>query len=208
MGTRVVQCSVHGLELQAGGYVSIGGRLGQIHAVELSRAEGGELTAVVSADLTGPADVRIALARGHGIVLEGGVRPFHDLPIERADGATIAAWLERVRPQGPARPRPARDDSRLPPEAQEAARNGACARPVLGASAASCAECSRGAYGVRTPLLIEGFSARCMWWCMWFASVPVRAPPGRCITPIHARLFSFTPQSPLTLPAPGEGTRT
>ena len=81
------QCSVHGLELQAGGYVSIGGRLGQIHAVELAWAEGGELAAVVSAELTGPANARIALARGHGVVLgDGG--PFHDVPIERADEAS------------------------------------------------------------------------------------------------------------------------
>ncbi|MGH3039818.1 MAG: ATP-binding protein [Gaiellaceae bacterium] len=93
------QCSVHGLELQAGGYVSIGGRLGQIHAVELASAEGGERAAVVSVELRGSENVRIALARGHGVVLEDGVRSFHDLPIERADEATVAAWLERVRPQ-------------------------------------------------------------------------------------------------------------
>jgi uncharacterized protein len=93
------QCSVHGLELQAGGYVSIGGWPGQVHAIELASAEGGELAAVVSADSTGSENARIALARGHGVVLEDGVGPFHDLPIERADDATIVAWLQRMRPQ-------------------------------------------------------------------------------------------------------------
>jgi uncharacterized protein len=93
------QCSVHGLELQAGCYVSIGGWPGQVHAIELTSAEGGELAAVVSADSTGSANARIALVRGHGVLLEDGVGPFHDLPIERADDATIVAWLQRVRPQ-------------------------------------------------------------------------------------------------------------
>jgi uncharacterized protein len=93
------QCSVHGLELHAGGYVSIGGRLGQVHAVELASAEGGELAAVVSEEVSGSTNVRIAIARGDGAVLEDGVRPFHDLPIEQADEATVVAWLERVRPQ-------------------------------------------------------------------------------------------------------------
>ena len=56
------------------------------------------------------------------------------------------------RAQGPPRPRPARDDARLPPEAQEAARNGACARPLVGKRGRLrvTAECSRGAYGIRT----------------------------------------------------------
>jgi uncharacterized protein len=93
------RCSVHGLELQAGGYVSIGGRLGQVHAVELASAEGGELATVVGEGVNALSNVRIALARGHGVVLEDGVRPFHELGFERADGPTIAAWLEHARPQ-------------------------------------------------------------------------------------------------------------
>jgi DNA helicase HerA-like ATPase len=92
------RCSVHGLELQAGGYVSIGGRLGQIHAVELASAEGGELAAVIAEDAPASSGMRITLARGHGIVLEDGVPPFHDEPIEQADDGTVAAWLERMRP--------------------------------------------------------------------------------------------------------------
>ena len=81
------QCSVHGLELQSGGYVSIGERLGQVHAVE------------VGEEVSGSSNVRIAVARGHGILLEDGIRPFHGTPFERAGEAAIAAWLERVRPR-------------------------------------------------------------------------------------------------------------
>ena len=92
------QCSVHGLELLPGSYVSIGEHLGQVHAVEPASAEGGELAAVVTEDVSGAGGVRIALARGRGIVLDDDIGPFHELPIERAERAAVAAWLERVRP--------------------------------------------------------------------------------------------------------------
>jgi uncharacterized protein len=81
------QCSVHGLEPQAGGYVSIGERLGQVHSVELGE------------EVAGSSDVRIALVRGHGILLEDGVPPFHATAFERAGEAAVAAWLERVQPE-------------------------------------------------------------------------------------------------------------
>ena len=56
------------------------------------------------------------------------------------------------RAQGPPRPRPSRDDARLPPETQEAARDRARARPFMGERRRLrvTAECSRGAYGIRT----------------------------------------------------------
>ncbi len=94
------QCSLHNLELQAGGYVSIGGeeRLGQVHSVQLAWVEGAELVAAVGADVTDPASTRIALARGDGVVLDGGTRPFHDLMLGPARADTVAAWIERVRP--------------------------------------------------------------------------------------------------------------
>jgi uncharacterized protein len=90
---------VHGLELLPGGYVSIGGNLGQIHGLDLAAAEGAELFSVPGDEVSGRPGFRIALARGHGTVLEEGVRPFHDVPLERADHAAVAAWLERVRPR-------------------------------------------------------------------------------------------------------------
>jgi DNA helicase HerA-like ATPase len=81
------QCSVHGLELQPGGYVSIAERLGQVHSVELGE------------EVAGSANVRITLVRGHGVLLEDGVPPFHATAFERAGEAAVAAWLERVQPE-------------------------------------------------------------------------------------------------------------
>jgi uncharacterized protein len=80
------QCSVHGLELQSGGYVSIGEQLGQVHSVE------------VGEEVSGSSNVRIAVAHGHGILLEDGIPPFHATTFERAGEAAVAAWLERARP--------------------------------------------------------------------------------------------------------------
>ena len=77
------QCSVHGLELLPGSYVSIGEGLGQIHAVERALAGGGELASVVSEEVSASPAARIALARGHGVVLDDGVAPFHEVPILR-----------------------------------------------------------------------------------------------------------------------------
>jgi uncharacterized protein len=84
------QCTVDGLELQPGGYVVIGGRFGQIHALEPA-----------STEVSGSAR-RVALARGHGILLGDRARPFHGLAIESADDAAVASWLERVRPRAAA----------------------------------------------------------------------------------------------------------
>jgi uncharacterized protein len=94
------QCSLQGLELRPGGYVSLGGTLlGQVHAVNQAWVEGAELAAAVSDGVLPPPHQRIALARGEGVVFDDGSQPFHDLPVEPADAATVAAWLERVRPQ-------------------------------------------------------------------------------------------------------------
>ena len=93
------ECSLHGLELQPGGYASIGqGVLGQVHTVFPAWVEGAELAAALD-DGVESAGVRIALARGEGVVLEGDGRPFHELPIEPAAGAVVGAWLERTRPR-------------------------------------------------------------------------------------------------------------
>ncbi len=92
------QCSVHDLELQPGGYVSIEGRLGQVHAVDLSWVEGAELEAALAARVADPSRTRIALARGHGILLEGSGRPFHEQAVAPADASAVASWLDRTRP--------------------------------------------------------------------------------------------------------------
>ena len=60
--------AVDGLELQPGSYASVGEHLGQVHTVELLAEERGSV-------------------RGEGMLLEGGVAPFHDMTIGRADEA-------------------------------------------------------------------------------------------------------------------------
>ena len=71
---------VDGLELQPGSYASVGEHLGQVHTVELVAEERGSV-------------------HGQGMLLEGGVAPFHDVTIARADEARVAAWLEGTRPK-------------------------------------------------------------------------------------------------------------
>jgi DNA helicase HerA-like ATPase len=71
---------VDGLELQPGSYASVGEHLGQVHTVELVAEERGSV-------------------HGQGMLLEGGVAPFHDVTIARADEARVAAWLEGARPK-------------------------------------------------------------------------------------------------------------
>ena len=92
------QCSLHGLDLQPGSYALIGdAHLGQVHAVDEAWIEGPELAAAVP-DASDSGDARIALARGHGVVVDGATRPFRDLAIQRASEASVASWLERARP--------------------------------------------------------------------------------------------------------------
>jgi hypothetical protein len=69
---------VDGLELEIGGYASVGGHLGQVQSLEL--ASGG------------------SFAQGEGVLLEEGVGPFGALPVERADTPEVERWLTAVRP--------------------------------------------------------------------------------------------------------------
>jgi uncharacterized protein len=93
------QTSLHGLELEAGGYVTIeddaGARLGQLLSLEMDFGEG-----------TGPGlpQVRIRFGRGEGAVLEGEGRPFHDATVRPARPDEVGAWLERIRPSRAALP--------------------------------------------------------------------------------------------------------
>ncbi len=79
-GTFSFHAPVDGLELQPGSYASVGEHLGQVHTVELMAEERGSV-------------------HGQGMLLEGGVAPFHDVAIARADEARVAAWLEETRPR-------------------------------------------------------------------------------------------------------------
>jgi uncharacterized protein len=68
------------LDLRPGGYVSIGGTLGQVHTLEATA--GGD-----------------AAVRGRGVLLEDGARPFSEVALEKADDEAVGAWLERSRPR-------------------------------------------------------------------------------------------------------------
>jgi uncharacterized protein len=91
------QTTLHGLELEAGGYVTLdergSPRLGQVLSLELH-----------SEDATGPGlpHVRIRVGRGEGVVLEGDGRPFHDAVVRTARPEEVGAWLDRTRPKRPA----------------------------------------------------------------------------------------------------------
>jgi DNA helicase HerA-like ATPase len=87
------QTTLHGLELEAGGYVVLEGgdstRFGQVLSLELDVQEGAA---------PGLPPVRIRAGRGEGVVLEGDGRPFHDASVRVAAPDEVASWLERVRP--------------------------------------------------------------------------------------------------------------
>jgi uncharacterized protein len=90
------QTSLHGLELEPGGYVTLaaGGttRLGQLLSLELSSDD---------AVAPGLPQVRIRVGTGDGVVLEGDGKPFHDARATPARPDDVAAWLGRVQPRTP-----------------------------------------------------------------------------------------------------------
>src|SRR4029079_19010446 len=85
------QTSLHELELEAGGYVTLDDegspRLGQVLSLEL-RTE----------TATGPGlpEVRMRAGHGEGVVLDGDGRPFHDALMRRADPKAVGEWLDRI----------------------------------------------------------------------------------------------------------------
>ncbi len=70
---------IDGLELQIGGYASVGGHLGQIQSLELASDDA-------------------SFAQGEGVMLDEGVGPFGALPVERAPTSQVERWLGAVRP--------------------------------------------------------------------------------------------------------------
>jgi len=85
------QASLHGLELETGGYVALdaGGetRLGQVLSLGMEHRETGALDR--------PGHILIRVARGDGALLDGGGRPFHDARVRRATADEVAGWLGR-----------------------------------------------------------------------------------------------------------------
>jgi uncharacterized protein len=91
-----LQASLHGLALEAGGYVMLEdgetARLGQLHSLEAAQTEGPE----TDGELRTRVMIRAAL--GEGVVLDGDGRPFHDALARPARPDEVAAHLERVAP--------------------------------------------------------------------------------------------------------------
>jgi uncharacterized protein len=87
------QASLHGLELETGGYVSVdaGGetRLGQVLSLGMEQQETGALDR--------PGRVLIRVAKGEGALLDRGGGPFHDGLVRRATPDEVSGWLERTR---------------------------------------------------------------------------------------------------------------
>ena len=91
------QASLHGLQLQTGGYVVLEGdgarRLGQILTMRADAALAPDvgLEAMRSSML-------IRLAEGEGVILDGDLRPFHNALARPAQSGEVDAWLESIRP--------------------------------------------------------------------------------------------------------------
>jgi hypothetical protein len=92
-----LQASLHGLELEVGGYVVLESgderRLGQVVALELARVDFSEVTSGEGA-LELRSQLTIRAAHGEGVVLDRDGRPFHDALVHPADPADVAEWLE------------------------------------------------------------------------------------------------------------------
>jgi len=97
------QASLHGLELEAGGYVVVeaaaGPRLGQVHELDMDVVEGADFELPGEDARSARARIPIRHARGRGVVLDGAGTPFHDGTLRRATPPEVAAWLERVAPR-------------------------------------------------------------------------------------------------------------
>jgi hypothetical protein len=90
------QLSAHDLDLEVGGYVSLGDQhLGLVHELGYAWVEGAELVAALDEGTEAPpADSRIAIVRGSGLVLDADAEPFHDLSVARAATGVVAAHPE------------------------------------------------------------------------------------------------------------------
>jgi uncharacterized protein len=92
------QASLHGLQLQTGGYVVLESegerRLGQILTMRPDTASAPDLGLGLETMMS---SMLIRLARGEGVILEG-ERPFHDALVRVAESGEVNAWLQRARP--------------------------------------------------------------------------------------------------------------
>ena len=98
--TFSIQASLHGLDLEVGGYVVVesddGPLLGQVLELGMRVVDGPEFDLPSEGGRTARARVEIRAASGSGVVLDGPGSAFHDRPLRRAAPAEVAAWLERA----------------------------------------------------------------------------------------------------------------
>src|SRR5919197_3541864 len=97
--TFAFQASLRGLELQTGGYVALedaaGSRLGQVLSLDLAVEEAAALEQTTSSagEATARSRVLVRFARGHGTILSGDGRPFHDALARPATADEVSAWI-------------------------------------------------------------------------------------------------------------------
>ena len=96
------RASLHGSELQVGGYVVLETdgipRFGQVLALQLDRPLGTELTLPAQAvgALQARAEVQIRYARGEGLIIDGDTAPFHDALIRAMPGCCGVGPIEVI----------------------------------------------------------------------------------------------------------------
>jgi hypothetical protein len=94
--TFELQASLHHLELRRGGYVVLTydgeSRLGQVTDLHIAAADARDSGAA------GGVDVRVRLAVGEGVFLEGRGRPCHDASVRPATPDEVGAWCVTDRP--------------------------------------------------------------------------------------------------------------
>ena len=95
------QASLYSLQLQVGGYAVLddgGGvpRLGQVLALEMDQQPGAELMLPLSAGDAPAArtEIQYRYARGHGVIIDGDLTPFHDALIRIATETEVQAWQQ------------------------------------------------------------------------------------------------------------------
>jgi hypothetical protein len=95
------QASLYSLQLQVGGYAVLddgGGvpRLGQVLAVEMDQQPAAELMLPLSAGdaMAARTEIQYRYARGHGVIIDGGLTPCHDALIRVATETEVQAWQQ------------------------------------------------------------------------------------------------------------------
>jgi DNA helicase HerA-like ATPase len=99
------QARLNGLALRLGGYAMLEGdgvrSLAQVRSLAAAEVDLGEVA--FAAEQADEVDVRtrlpIRIARGEGVLLDGGVAPFHDRLARPATPAEMRAWLEATAPR-------------------------------------------------------------------------------------------------------------